>query len=192
MQTALSYISTIAGMVQSLYFIGVLVFFLLILTQKQRKERNLELLRSVNIVMLMCATITSLHFLSDLFIAWYTPLSYEQAAFKLKIASPYWYAYWAITTGQIILPQLLWWPKLRKSISYSVVLCVFSLLVFCSEWIMIYITSGYRDYRPGGWVYYPPKPLELIIPPLVYISTVAVVHFIRMKLKARKTDTARP
>jgi hypothetical protein len=93
---------------------------------------------------------------ADLFIAWYGQNPYEWYAFSTNrnLFSPYGWSYWLMFSFTGLLPQLLWFKKLRKSISFS----LFMILVLSSglwfERLIICITSNYRDYLPSSWTVY--------------------------------------
>ena len=96
-----------------------MVLTLLIIT---RKVYNLEdyitikHLELMNIVIIVTGSIVGIAYLTELFMAWYSGVEYEQYAFYNRVTGPYWWAYWSMMTCNVISPQLFWFKKIRTNI----------------------------------------------------------------------------
>jgi molybdopterin-containing oxidoreductase family membrane subunit len=75
-----------------------------------------------------------------------------------RMTGPYAPFYWALITCNILMPQLLWFPAVRRSVAG---LFVISLLVNMGMWLerfVIVVTSLHRDFLPSSWgMYYPTR-----------------------------------
>jgi hypothetical protein len=67
----------------------------------------------MNIVIIVTGSLVGIAYLTELFIAWYSGVEYEQYAFLNRATGPYWWAYAAMMTCNVITPQLFWFKKIR-------------------------------------------------------------------------------
>ena len=95
--------------------------------------------------------------------AWYSMVPYEQAAFfKYRLAGPYGWSYWMMMTCNVISPQLFWFRKLRRSITFTFIMSIVVNIGMWFERFVIIVTSVYRDYLPAKWsTYYRPTIWEI-------------------------------
>src|SRR5690606_40272348 len=70
-------------------------------------------LEAMNKVIVLTGSIVGVAYLTELFIAWYSQVIYEQDAFNWRIVGPYWWSYWAMMTCNVVSPQLFWFKKLQ-------------------------------------------------------------------------------
>jgi len=113
-------------------------------------------LEAMNKVIILTGSIVGIAYLSELFIAWYSGVVYEQDAFKWRIMGPYWWSYWAMMTCNVISPQFFWIKKLRRNIPFTFIMSIVVNIGMWFERFVIIVTSLYRDYLPGSWTYYSP------------------------------------
>ena len=78
-------------------------------------------LEAMNKVIVLTGSIVGVAYLTELFMAWYSGVLYEQEAFKWRILGPYWWSYWAMMTCNVVSPQLFWFKKLRRNIPFTTV-----------------------------------------------------------------------
>jgi Ni/Fe-hydrogenase subunit HybB-like protein len=98
---------------------------------------------------------------SELFTALYSGNPYEAFVFANRALGPFAWAYWIMVTCNVVVPQLFWSGRLRRSL--PVVFAV-SLLVNVGMWFerfVIIVTSLHRDYLPSSWASYTPTPIEI-------------------------------
>ncbi len=113
--------------------------------------KHIELM---NIIILVTGSIVGVAYLTELFIAWYSGVEYEQYAFLNRVTGPYWWAYWIMMTCNVITPQLFWFKKLRTSTVVTFILSIFVNIGMWFERFVIIVTSLHRDYLPSSWVMY--------------------------------------
>jgi molybdopterin-containing oxidoreductase family membrane subunit len=62
--------------------------------------------------------------------------------------------YWMLVLGNVLVPQLFWWQRMRRSV---VVLLVASILINVGMWTeryVIVVQSLHRDFMPSAWGMY--------------------------------------
>lgn len=108
-------------------------------------------MEAMNKIIMLTGMLVGYAYMSEIFIAWYSGSAYEQFAFKNRITGPYGWAYWIMFSCNVIIPQLFWLKKLRRSIP---VMFVISILVNVGMWFeryVIVVTSLHRDFLPANW-----------------------------------------
>jgi molybdopterin-containing oxidoreductase family membrane subunit len=117
----------------------------------------------MNKVIVLTGSIVGCAYLTELFMAWYSMVPYEQDHFfKYRIAGPYGWSYWLMMTCNVISPQLFWFRKLRRNITFTFVMSIVVNIGMWFERFVIIVTSIYRDYLPSSWsMYYRPSIWEI-------------------------------
>jgi predicted flap endonuclease-1-like 5' DNA nuclease/Ni/Fe-hydrogenase subunit HybB-like protein len=147
-----------------------------------RKVSNLEdyitiqHIELMNIVIMITGSIVGVAYITELFIAWYSGVEYEQYAFLNRATGPYWWAYWAMMSCNVISPQFMWFKKLRTSIMFS----FFINIGMWFERFVIIVTSLHRDYLPSSWTMFSPTFVDIGI----FIGTIGF-FFVLFLLYAR-------
>ncbi len=91
---------------------------------------------------------------SEFFIAWYSGNPYEVYAFMNRAVGPYWWAYWTMISCNVVIPQLFWFRKFRRSIPVMFVVSIFVNIGMWFERFVIVVTSLHRDFLPSNWGMY--------------------------------------
>ncbi len=105
-------------------------------------------------VLLTTGLIVAYGYLMETFFAWYSANEYEYYMIRNRMAGPYAPMYWALLTCNVVVPQLLWFPRLRANVP---LLFVIALVVNIGMWLeryIIVVTSLHRDYLPSSWGMY--------------------------------------
>ncbi len=105
----------------------------------------------MNKIILTTSLMVGYAYASELFIAWYSGVTYEQYAFLNRATGPYAWSYWTMVTCNVIIPQLLWWKKARRSIPIMFVISIFVNIGMWFERFVIVVTSLHRDFLPSNW-----------------------------------------
>ena len=132
-----------------------------------RKVCNLEAYITVqhielmNIVIMITGSIVGCAYITELFIAWYSGVEYEQYAFLNRATGPYWWAYWAMMTCNVFSPQFMWFKKLRTSIMFSFFISIVVNIGMWFERFVIIVTSLHRDYLPSSWTMFSPTFVDV-------------------------------
>jgi Ni/Fe-hydrogenase subunit HybB-like protein len=162
------------------YFVAGAVFsgFAMVLTLMliMRKVMHLEAyvtrkhVEYMNIVIIVTGSIVGVAYLTELFVAWYSGVEYESYAFLNRATGPYWWAYWSMMTCNVISPQLMWFKKLRTSLTFTFILSIFVNIGMWFERFVIIVTSLHRGHLPASWSYFYPTFVDVG----VYIGTIGI------------------
>ncbi len=120
-------------------------------------------IESMNKIIVLTGSIVGVAYLTELFIAWYSGVEYEQYAFLNRVSGPYAWAYWIMMTCNVITPQLFWFKKIRTSIPISWILSIVVNIGMWFERFVIIVTSLHRDYIPSSWAMFYPTWVEISI-----------------------------
>ncbi len=121
-------------------------------------------------IILLTGTIVGYAYLMELFVAFYSGAIYEMDAFKFRIAGPYWWAYAAMMSLNVISPQLFWFKACRENlwVIMFVAMCVNVGMWF--ERFVIIVTTLARMWLPGDWKTYSPSGVEL----MTFVGTIGL------------------
>ena len=151
-----------------------------------RKVSNLEdyitiqHIELMNIVIMITGSIVGVAYITELFVAWYSGVEYEQYAFLNRATGPYWWAYWSMMTCNVFSPQFMWFKKLRTSIMFSFFISIVVNIGMWFERFVIIVTSLHRDYLPSSWTMFSPTFVDIGI----FIGTIGF-FFVLFLLYAR-------
>ena len=141
-----------------------MVSLLLIILRKVCKLEayiTLKHIELMNTVMLVAGSIVAVAYLTEFFMAMRSHSEFEQYVFHNRATGAYAWAFWTMIICNIVLPQLLWFKKLRRSIAFSV--CV-ALVVCVGMWFerfVIIVTSLYHGYLPSSWTMFSPTWVDI-------------------------------
>ena len=141
-----------------------MVSLLLIILRKVCKLEayiTLKHIELMNTVMLVAGTIVAVAYLTEFFMAIRSHSEFEKYIFLNRATGDYAWAFWTMIICNIVLPQLLWFKKLRRSITFSV--CV-ALVVCVGMWferLVIIVTSLHRGYLPSSWTMFSPTWVDI-------------------------------
>ena len=136
-----------------------MVLTLMLITRKVFKLEDyitIEHIELMNIVIIVTGSIVGIAYITEFFISWYSGVPAEQYAFFNRMQGPYWMAYWAMMTCNVISPQLFWIKKIRTSIAATFILSIVVNIGMWFERFVIIVTSLHRDYLPSSWVMFYP------------------------------------
>jgi Ni/Fe-hydrogenase subunit HybB-like protein len=107
-------------------------------------------------IMLATGLIVAYGYFFETFVALYSGSTYERFMIHNRWFGPYAMFYWSLILFNILIPQVLWWPKIRRSTTW---LFGTSMVVLVGMWLerfVIIVTSLHRDYLPSSWGHYTP------------------------------------
>lgn len=88
---------------------------------------------------------------SEFFIAWYSGNIYEKFVFINRAMGDYGWSYWIMVTCNVVIPQLFWLKKVRRSIPLMFMISIFVNIGMWFERFVITITSLHHDFLPSSW-----------------------------------------
>jgi len=124
---------------------------------------TLNTLERMNKIILLTGLMVGYAYSMEFFTAWYSGVQPEQFTFINRAFGPYAWAYWIMTSCNVIIPQLFWIKKIRRSIPIMFVIAVFVNVGMWFERFVITVTSLSRDYLPSSWDYYMPTLTDFAI-----------------------------
>jgi molybdopterin-containing oxidoreductase family membrane subunit len=117
---------------------------------------TLEHLEKMNKIIMATGMMVGYAYACEFFIAWYSGSPYERFTFINRAFGPYWWAYWTMTSCNVIIPQIFWFRKFRRSIPVMFVISLFVNIGMWFERYVIVVTSLHRDFVPSSWKMYIP------------------------------------
>jgi Ni/Fe-hydrogenase subunit HybB-like protein len=116
-------------------------------------ERHLN-----NCAKLMLATglVLAYTYVIEPFTAWYSGNEFEMYVVRNRAFGPFAWSYWLVILLNVVIPQALWFKKVRIR---PIPLFAVSMVVLVGMWFerfMIIVTSLHRDYLPSSWVNFHP------------------------------------
>ena len=132
---------------------------ILIPIRKSYKIENLvtdDHLDKMALMMLATGTIVGYGYISEMIVGFYSGDIYEIHMIISRFTNNQAPWYWMMLILNIIVPQLFWFPSIRKNMVW---LFVLSLLVNVGMWLerfIIVVTSLSQDFLPSSWNVYTP------------------------------------
>lgn len=118
-------------------------------------------LDNMNKVILGTSLLVGLAYTTEFFIAWYSNVKYERFIFMERaFGEYYWWAFWTMFICNVIIPQLFWFRKARRSIALMFVLSIFVNIGMWFERFVIVATSLAQDFLPSSWRYFKLTPWD--------------------------------
>jgi molybdopterin-containing oxidoreductase family membrane subunit len=107
-------------------------------------------------VMLATGLIVAYGYMMEMFMAWYSGNTYEGFAIFNRLSGPYAAQYWALILCNVVIPQLLWFRKVRRNLAMLFVIAIIVNVGMWLERFVIIITSLSQDFLPSAWEMYSP------------------------------------
>ncbi|HEV2115904.1 MAG TPA: NrfD/PsrC family molybdoenzyme membrane anchor subunit [Terriglobales bacterium] len=115
-------------------------------------------LENSGMIMLATGLIVAYGYIMEPFMAWLGGNKYDLYQFWDRAHGPYWWVFLSLITMNVVIPQLLWIPKMRRKPGW---LFLISLDVLIGMWIerfVIVVISLHRDFLTSSWgMYYPTR-----------------------------------
>ena len=108
-------------------------------------------METMNKVIMTTGLLVGYAYASEFFIAWYSGHNFEQYVFLNRAFGPYAWSYWIMVSCNVLIPQLFWFRKIRRSIAAMFVISIFVNIGMWFERYVIVVTSLHRDFLPSSW-----------------------------------------
>jgi molybdopterin-containing oxidoreductase family membrane subunit len=105
-------------------------------------------------IMLATGLIVGYGYFFETFMGFYSGSTYERFMLQNRWAGPYAVFYWMLILCNILIPQVLWVPRIRANTKW---LFGISLVILVGMWLerfVIVVTSLSRDFLPSSWGHY--------------------------------------
>jgi Ni/Fe-hydrogenase subunit HybB-like protein len=117
-------------------------------------------LEVMNKVILTCSCLMGYAYLLEGFTAWYSMNPYVHHTFLQYVAGTYWWAGWTTITCNILIPQILWFRKIRRSYTGMIFVAVAVTIGMWFERFVIIVSSLHQDFLPSSWHIYRPTIVD--------------------------------
>jgi len=141
-----------------------MVLTLMLIVRKVYKLENYITIKHIeymNIVIIVTGSIVGVAYLTELFVAWYSGVEWEQYAFLNRATGPMWWSYAAMMTCNVISPQLFWFKKLRTNLVFTFCLSIVVNIGMWFERFVIIVPTLCRTYLPSTWNTYSPSFIDV-------------------------------
>lgn len=115
----------------------------------------------MNIIILLTGSLVGTAYITELFMAWYSGVEFEQYAFLNRATGPYWWSYAIMMGCNVLTPQLYWINSIRKSFIATFILSIFVNIGMWFERFVIIVTSLHRDFLPSSWTMFSPTFIDI-------------------------------
>ena len=115
----------------------------------------------MNVIILLTGSLVGVAYITELFMAWYSGVEFEQYAFLNRATGPYWWAYASMMSCNVLIPQLYWIYKIRTSFIATFILSIFVNIGMWFERFVIIVTSLHRDFLPSSWTMFSPSFIDI-------------------------------
>ncbi len=153
------------------YFVAGAIFsgmsMVLTLMLIARKVMNFEDYITTNHIDAMCKLVlatggmVALAYGTEFFIALYSGNQYERFAFVNRAMGPFAWAYWIMVSCNVLVPQLFWSRRIRRSVGLVFILALLVNVGMWFERFVIIVISLHRDFLPSSWADYTPTSIEI-------------------------------
>jgi len=111
-------------------------------------------------IITVTGTMVGFAYAMEFFIAWYSAANYEAEAFIIRAMGPYWWAYFAMVTCNVISPQVFWFKWARTTPWFIFIITIFVNIGMWFERFVIVSTLA-NDFMPSAWDYYSPTYVDI-------------------------------
>jgi molybdopterin-containing oxidoreductase family membrane subunit len=153
------------------YFVSGAVFsgFAMVLTlmlvvrkaYKLEEYLTIKHIEYMNILIIVTGSIVGVAYLTELFMAWYSGVEFEQYTFLNRATGPMAWSYWIMMACNVISPQLLWIKKIRTSILATFILSIVVNIGMWFERFVIIVPTLCRTFLPSSWATYTPTFVDI-------------------------------
>ncbi len=112
-------------------------------------------------IILLTGSLVGFAYTTEFFIAWYSGNVLEQFVFVNRMMGPYAGAFWTMIFCNVVAPQLMWFPAVRRNLPLVFGLVLVINVGMWFERYVIIVTSLSRDFLPSSWAHYTPTPIEI-------------------------------
>ncbi|MCX8072123.1 MAG: polysulfide reductase NrfD [Candidatus Binatia bacterium] len=146
------------------YFVAGAIYagfaMVLTLTIPLRRYYGLEdfiTMRHINYmarVMLATGLVVAYGYFMEIFMAWYSGNPFEEFMVKNRLTGPYQTLYFALILTNVVIPQLLWFQRVRTNIPLLFMVAMSINIGMWLERYVIIVVSLHRDFLPSSWGMY--------------------------------------
>ena len=102
-------------------------------------------------IVLMASIVMGYSYATEWFMAWYGGEHSERSVVAFEFAGTYAPLFWALLFCNVLLPQALWFPHVRRSLPALFVIAIAINIGMWLERILIIFNTLSHDYMPSVW-----------------------------------------
>jgi Ni/Fe-hydrogenase subunit HybB-like protein len=112
---------------------------------------TLRHLKNMAEVLLATGMIVAYGYLMEGFMAWYSGNLYERYMMVNRTFGPYGAMFWALIAFNVLIPQALWFPRVRTNIPalFAIAICV-NVGMWLERYVIVVVSLS-RDFMPSAW-----------------------------------------
>ncbi|HET8655201.1 MAG TPA: NrfD/PsrC family molybdoenzyme membrane anchor subunit [Longimicrobiaceae bacterium] len=114
-------------------------------------------------LLILTSLVVGYSYLMEYFMAYYSGDLFERGVFWDRVTGQYWWAGWSMITFNAVMPQLLWFPKIRKNLNSFFLISIFVNIGMWYERFVIIVPPLAHSYEPWKWLNYHMGPIEACI-----------------------------
>jgi molybdopterin-containing oxidoreductase family membrane subunit len=119
---------------------------------------TLRHLNNMGRVLLATGLIVAYGYMMEAFMAWYSGSPVEQYMIWNRFAGPYSKIYWLLLITNVVIPQSLWFQRVRTTVPALFAVAMSINVGMWLERFVIVVTSLHRDFLPSSWdMYWPTR-----------------------------------
>jgi molybdopterin-containing oxidoreductase family membrane subunit len=115
----------------------------------------------MNKIILVTGLMVAYSYLVEYFIAWYSGNIYERQLFINRAFGPYAWAFWIMFICNVLVPQIFWLKKMRRSIPIMFAAAILINVGMWFERFVIIVSSLAQDFLPSSWEYFRPTIYDI-------------------------------
>lgn len=111
-------------------------------------------LQNMGKIMLATGLIVAYGYFMEIFMAFYSGHTYEKAMVLNRLTGPYAITFWSLIGCNVLVPQLLWFRRIRANVLALFLIAVIVNVGMWLERFIIVVTSLHRDFLTSSWDMY--------------------------------------
>lgn len=120
-------------------------------------------IEKMNRIILVTGSMVAMAYFIEIYSAYYTGDPYEQHIFANRLNGTYKWQYLAMLACNVLIPQLLWFKKIRWNMALTFILSIFINVGMWMERYVIVVSSLSYGYLPSTQAVYQPSWVELLL-----------------------------
>ncbi len=90
-------------------------------------------------------------YITEGFMSWYSDDKFDIYMTLNRMFGPYAPAYWLLVLCNVLVPQAIWFKRIRTSVGWLFLIALLVNVGMWTERYVIVITSLHRDFLPSSW-----------------------------------------
>jgi len=145
-------LNAILNLIASSVFSGTILITLCLIVVNLSKAKLAKidkptLIKAINTLLLLGSIIYTVMWATEFFMTYYSGDEYEQYTFANRLFGSYWWAALTLLIRSVLLPQILWIGKLRRSFIPTIAVVSFWLLINILAQMPFGIAGILRGFR---------------------------------------------